>query len=141
VPLDPLTRVLGWKKAAETVNQARRELIAQEGKPTFIIASHYGTTSLLNFYIPEAKASVSTRPFVYCISSDEPKNQFYFWPGYENRKGENAIFVAPMDRIEPGPPASLLREFESVSLLGTRDILYKDRVFHRIQLFACHHLR
>jgi 4-amino-4-deoxy-L-arabinose transferase-like glycosyltransferase/membrane-associated phospholipid phosphatase len=141
VPLDPLTRVLGWKEMARTVEQARRELVAKDGKPAFIIAAHYGTTSLLTFYIPEAKAGVPDRPLVYCISSDEPENQFFFWPGYQARKGQNALYIAPVDRFERTPPASLQREFASVTDLGMRDILYKDRVFHQVQLFACRNLR
>jgi 4-amino-4-deoxy-L-arabinose transferase-like glycosyltransferase len=141
VPLDPLTRVLAWKDMSTAVEQSRRDLMTKENKPAFIIASHYGTTSLLTFYIPAAKASVQKDTLVYCISSDEPKNQFYFWPGYQTRKGQNAIFVAPMDRVDQAPPVSLQREFESITPLGVRDILYKDRVFHRVQLFACHNLR
>ena len=78
-------------------SSARSDLLS-EGKPVFIIAGHYGTTSLLTFYIPEAQAGVPDDPLVYCLSSDEPKNQFYFWPGYETRKGQNAIYIAPVDR-------------------------------------------
>jgi 4-amino-4-deoxy-L-arabinose transferase-like glycosyltransferase len=139
--LDPFTRVLGWKEMAKTVGQVRQEFMEHDGKPTFIIAAHYGTTSLLSFYIPEANEGVPEKPFVYFISSDEPMNQFYFWPGYQSRKGQNAIYMAPVDRVERTPPASLQREFASVTDLGTRDILYKDRVFHQIQLFACRDLR
>lgn len=141
VKLDPLTRVLGWKEMAKTVEQARQELAVQTGQPTFIIAAHYGTTSLLSFYIPAAKAGVPDNPWVYFISTDEPKNQFYFWPGYQGRKGQNAIYVAPMDRAGHTAPASLQREFASVTDLGTREILYKGRVFHWVHLFACRDLR
>jgi membrane-associated phospholipid phosphatase len=141
VKLDPLTRVQGWKEMARTVEQARRELIAHDGQPVFIIAAHYGTTSLLTFYIPEAKQAATGKPLVYFISSAEPKNQFFFWPGYLARKGQNAIYVAPVDRPERTPPAVLKREFASVTDLGMRNILYRDRVFHEIQLFACRDLR
>jgi hypothetical protein len=141
VELDPLTRVLGWKEMAKAVDAARLELQTQENKPVFIIAGHYGTTSLLTFYLPDARRGVPNDPMVYFISSDQPKNQFYFWPGYRARKGQNAIYIAPVDRSEHTPPESLKQEFASVTDLGTRDILYKDRVFHRIQLFACRDLR
>lgn len=137
--MDPLRRVLGWKEMARTVNQARIELEA-EGKPAFIIAAHYGTTSLLSFYIPEAKAGVPVEPLVYYLSTPLPKNQFYFWPGYSGRKGQNAIYVAPVDREESSPP-QLQQEFASVTDLGTREILYKDRVYHKVRLFACRDLR
>jgi hypothetical protein len=138
--LDPLRRVLGWKEMAKVVGEARSQLLS-EGKPAFVIASHYGPTSLLSFYLPEAKAGVPGSPLVYYLSSDQPKNQFYFWPGYESRKGQNAIFVGPIDRPPQPPPDRLVQQFASVTDLGQRDIVYKDRVLHRVHLFACRDLR
>jgi hypothetical protein len=32
-------------------------------------------------------------------------------------------------------------EFETVTDLGIREIYLKDRVFHRVHLWACYHLR
>ena len=93
---------------ARQVNDARTNLLT-EGRPVFIIASHYGTTSLLSFYIPEARHGVPDNPMVYCIKKEPPQNQFYFWPGYQGRKGENAIFVAPMDRTQAELPAGIER--------------------------------
>jgi hypothetical protein len=136
VQQDPLTRVQGWKEMARVVRQAWLDLNG-EGKPAFIIANHYGTTSLLTFYIPEARTGIPDQPLVYFISTGEPKNQFYFWPGYQMRKGENAIFIGTVDRSERDAPESLRKEFASVTDLGMRDILYRDKVFHQIQLFAC----
>ena len=140
VALDPLTRVLGWKEMAKTVATARTNLLT-EGKPVFVIAAHYGATSLLTFYTPEAKAGVPDHPMIYCVATEVPMNQFYFWPGYQMRKGENAIYVGPVDRSEPRPPPALERQFASITDLGTRDILHRDRVFHRVHLFACRDLR
>ena len=140
VQYDPLRRVLGWKEMAKVVEQERANLSA-EGKPVFVIASHYGTTSLLNFYIPQAQKGVPENRLVFYLSSDEPKNQFYFWPGYKQRVGQNAIFVAQVDREDSTPPPSLLKEFESVTPLGLRDITYRNRVLHRVHLFACRNLR
>lgn len=140
VRLDPLTRVLGWKETANVINRERLNL-QSEGIPAFIIAAHYGTTSLLSFYIPEAHEGVPDKPLVYFESSEHPKNQFYFWPGYEKRKGQNAIYVAPVDRSAIKAPPRLEKEFASVTDLGTRDIVYRDRVLHRVQLFACRGLR
>jgi hypothetical protein len=74
---------------------------------------------------------------VYYLSSDQPRNQFYFWPGYKPRKGHNAIFVAPVDRPPRPAPEQLRREFASVTDLGMRDIVLNNRVVHRVQLFAC----
>ena len=51
-----------------------RSLLA-EGKPVFIIAAHYGLVGEISFYLPEAKAAVTSEPLVFCQTSraaDEP---------------------------------------------------------------------
>jgi hypothetical protein len=137
--IDPLRRVRGWRDAAGVVAEERDKLL-RDGKPVFIIGDHYGITGLLSFYLPEAKASVSRQPLVYYQSSEQPDNQFYFWPGYNTRKGENAVFVARNERPESAPKR-LHQEFESVTDLGMREISYRGRVFHKIQIFQCRNLR
>jgi 4-amino-4-deoxy-L-arabinose transferase-like glycosyltransferase len=138
--LDPLTRVLGYRGTAEAVSQARAELL-KEGKPVFVIGGHYGITSLLSFYMPEARQAGPDRPLVYCQSSDHPANQFFFWPGYRMRRGDNAIYVAQVDRPESTVPPNVRAEFASVTDLGFRDIFYRGVFYHRIHLFACRDLR
>jgi membrane-associated phospholipid phosphatase len=141
--LDPLRRVRGWKKTAEVAEQARNELL-KEGKPVFIIGSHYGITGEISFYSDEAREAVRTNPLVYSISSPHPRNQFHFWPGYDSRKGENAVFIREVDwkKQERRPlPPQLEREFESVTDLGTREIKRKGRVLRTVELYACRGLR
>jgi 4-amino-4-deoxy-L-arabinose transferase-like glycosyltransferase/membrane-associated phospholipid phosphatase len=140
---DPLTRVRGWSATAAVVEQERLAFL-QEGTPVFIIGSHYGITGLLSFYIPAAKTAVPDRPLVYYQSADKPENQFYFWRGYrEDRRGQNALYVQEFKRgaqLEP-PPPRLTSEFESIVDLGTRDVLHRGRIIHRIRLFGCRNLR
>lgn len=142
--LDPLHRVRDWDQVALAVNQARQNLLT-EGKPVFIITDHYGMGGEISFYLPDARASVKTQPLVYCLTSPVPHNQFYFWPGYLERKGENAIFVRELDRDHPSPfaaPQTLCNEFESVTDLGVTNVLYHSQFLLRpLQLFACRGLR
>jgi len=133
--VDPLRRVRGWSELARVVGETRSELLS-EGKPVFIIGGHYGIASLIAFYLPEAKAGVPDQPLVYALHTDQPKNQFYFWPGYRHRKGENAIFVRHARVAEPAPD-TLQTEFASITDLGLRQIAYRGRVLHTVQLFAC----
>lgn len=148
VKSDPMRRVRGWKDAAKAVSQARAKLLA-EGKPVFVIGDHYGITGLMSFYLPESRKHIKESPLVYCLSSDRPRNQFYFWDGYSiSRQGQNAIFVTetklPDASGKPVPesaPARLLSEFESVTDLGITEIKYRNRVFHSIQIFECRNLR
>jgi hypothetical protein len=140
--LDPLHRVRAISDIATVVAEARRELQQKDGAETFIIAAHYGLTAQITFYLPEARAGLPDKPLVYVRTSRVPKNQFFFWPEYrygETRRGQNAIYVALNDKPEP-PPAELAAQFTTINDLGMRSILYGNREFHRIQLYACHQL-
>ena len=124
---------------AAAVGLARNELL-KEGKPVFIIGDHYRTVGVVSFYLPEAKASVSQQPLVYYQSSPHPDNQFYFWPGYNTRRGENAIFVQEVEAPQPAP-SQLHQEFQSITDLGMRDVSHRGIVFRQVQLFQCRNLR
>jgi hypothetical protein len=162
---DLLHRVHGWKEMASIVGDARDNL-AIEGKSTFIIGEHFGFTAQVTFYLPEAKTNVTKSPLVYFQHTSHPQNQFYFWPTYTNRVGDNAIFMVEVDRddLRPDwlkrwwnregnlfvnappklktPPESIVKQFESVKDLGVFDVNYRDRgVMRRVQLFACRNLR
>jgi hypothetical protein len=137
---DPLHRVRQWDATAQAVEQARQQLLS-EGKPVFIITDHYGLAGQISFYLPEARTNVQNATLVYCRSTAEPENQFYFWPGYNERKGQNAIYVRELDRYNPAPvePSDRLKsEFESVTSLGVTNVMYQDKYLLRpLQLFAC----
>ena len=164
---DPTRRLQAWKEEAAFV-EAEREQLQPPGTTAFIICSHYGITGLYSFYIPEAKAAIhSDEPLVYAMDSDSPHNQFYFWPEYNyagHRQGQNAVFVSEVDpyplergwfwkwlkrepisygNIPPPSPApeKLLQQFASVTDLGEHDIELDGRVFHRVHLWACYHLK
>jgi membrane-associated phospholipid phosphatase len=140
---DPLNRVRGWKTMAETVEAERQKVLAAEGKPVFLIGAHYGITSLLSFYIPEANAGVPHAPVVFYQSSEKPENQYGFWPGYAARKGHSALYVQQLKKgaqPEP-PPARLAAEFTRIEDLGTRDIEYRGRVIHTVRLLLCRELK
>ena len=143
VNLDPLHRVRGWREVARVAGEARQGLLA-EGKPVFIIGDHYSLVGEISFYLPEAKAAVTTDPLVFFRTDPQAVNQFFFWPGYENRKGQNAIFVRGLDRSRPRPrpaPPEVEQQFESVTEVGVTNVLYDRRVLWPIQIFACRGLR
>ncbi|MGA2541557.1 MAG: glycosyltransferase family 39 protein [Verrucomicrobiota bacterium] len=162
---NPLRRVLGWKELAQMAGQERRDLERRAGKPVFIIGEHYGFTSEITFYLPEAKSRVGGEPLVFCYASREPRNQFYFWPDYLGRTGQDALFVREVDRpkLRPGwisewwrhsndlyltnqlvtsaLPPELRGQFEAITDLGVKDDVYSDKgVLRRAQFFACHNL-
>lgn len=138
--LDPQRRVVSWKKTAQLVGLKRQDLLG-EGKPCFLLGDHYGLTSLVAFYLPEAKATVPRDPLVYCLLSGRPHNQFYFWPGYTNRVGQNALFFRETSDPAKPPPRSLEEQFTTITNLGLFDVRHQDRVFHQIQIYECRGLR
>jgi 4-amino-4-deoxy-L-arabinose transferase-like glycosyltransferase/membrane-associated phospholipid phosphatase len=144
VKLDPLHRVREWDTTARVAGQAREQLLA-EGKPVFIITDHYGLAGQISFYLPEARARVRSEPLVYCRSTEAPENQFYFWPGYDRRKGQSAVYIRELDRDDPTPrpaPERLLAEFESVTDTGVTNVMYHGQYLLRpLQIFACRGLK
>jgi hypothetical protein len=143
VKLDPLHRLRAWEGVAQAAGLAREQLLA-EGKPVFIIGDSYQLAGIISFYLPEAKACVSQEPLVYCRSSPAPENQFYFWPGYSNRIGQSAIYVLELDRNNLLPLAGLpwlTNQFDSITDLGIREVIYHGQLCRPLQLFACRGLR
>ena len=143
VQWDPHHRATGWKETAQAVNEKRMELL-QEGKPVFIIADHYSLVGEITFYLPEAKSSYPDRTFIYFQTSAYPRNQLFFWPGYETRKGENAIFVTELDRQKPRAaklPEVLAAQFESVTDMGVYNVMARGQLLRPLQFFACRNLR
>jgi membrane-associated phospholipid phosphatase len=162
---DPSHRVRGWRETALLVETERENFATN----AFIIADHYGTTGLYSFYSPSARIAANARqPLVYCLDSDAPINQFYFWDHYDyraHRRGQDAIFVLRLDPYPlehgwlwkwlqrepvqygdiPPPrlaPERITAEFETVTNLGVREIsLHDGRVFQRVQIFGCYHLK
>ena len=140
---DPLHRIRGWSDVARVAGDARQELLA-EGKPVFIIGDTYQTVGVISFYLPEAQEAVTKEPLVFFQTSLTPVNQLCFWPGYKDRKGQNAIFIRELDRdrdSDPPMPPQLQQEFESVTALGVRNVLYHGRVLRPLQIYACRGLR
>jgi 4-amino-4-deoxy-L-arabinose transferase-like glycosyltransferase/membrane-associated phospholipid phosphatase len=133
---DPLTRVRGASELASLVEEHRQHL-AVEGQPVFVIADHYGRASLLNFYLPEARQLLPEDQLVYVLATEKPQNQYWFWPSYDSRAGENAIYVVKSSRHH-NPPLLLTQQFRSVQSLGLFKIRHRGELCSEVQLFACY---
>lgn len=155
----------GGRELARLVENER----ARFDPGAFIIADHYSTTGICSFYSAAARAALNSgQPLVYCLSSGTNIiNQFPYWKEYDYpalRRGQNALFVLHLDpyklesgwlwkwlcrqpikyREIPAPPTAyrIDAEFESVTNLGVFDIRLKDgRIFQRVELLGCYHLK
>jgi len=135
VRFDPLSRLRGWSALGVIVDAERKKYAAE--KP-FIIGDHYGITSLMTFYMPEARLSAGKDNFVYVVATEKARNQFYFWPNYLSRQGQNALFVA---RAKMDLPVDLKAQFESIEYLGERSLLYRGREMSSVHLYMCRNLK
>lgn len=162
--LDLLRRVHGWKEMAQLVEQTRRSL-EKQGQPVFLICEHYGFTAELTFYLPEAKRRVVSDPLVFFYAGRHPWNQFYFWPNYLDRIGQDALLVRQIslprlrpdwfprwwrgdpdifvqDKPDQWPlPPEVQKQFDSFTDLGVKNVVADGMVVRRVQLIECHHLR
>jgi hypothetical protein len=156
--------VHGWKELARMAGQERVKMMAQ-GKPAFILCEHYGFTSQISFYLPEAKRRVATDPIVFYLATPTAENQYYYWPNYLNRVGQNALFVREIEKPRFRPdwfsrwwsrkgdlyenalpptrplPPEVRQEFESITDLGIRDVVVDGNIVRRVQFFECRDLR
>ena len=139
VELDPLRRVRGWRETAELVDKIRAETF-NESLPSFLLGAHYGIASQMAFYLEESQSGLPDSPLVYCSRSEYPENQFYFFPGYDGRQGQNALHVRVCDSAE-APPPRIVEQFDSVSDLGVYDVTLEGRVLRRIQVIECRGLK
>ncbi len=141
---DSTRRAKGWAEAAQMVEAARQKLLV-EGKPVFIIGGHYTIVGEITFNLPEARAGLPDHPLVYFQTAPVPRNQFYFWPGYHDHKGQNAIYVPEelelLETNNVAPPEILEQEFESVTNLGAIMVVKQGQPLHRLQIFECRNLR
>lgn len=133
---DPLTRVRGGSELAQLVDEHRQHLAA-EGRPVFVIADHYGRASLLNFYLPEARQLLPDDQLVYVMATEKPQNQYWFWPSYDARVEENALYVVKTSSRRK-PPRQLIQQFRSVQSLGLFKIRHRGELCSEVQLFACY---
>ena len=128
VKLDVLYRVRQWRQIAAVVGQARQELLA-EGKPVFIIAGHCGLAG--NFRFISRKPKRASRTSRWCIAWPAGGRTINstFGPAIAGARARMPFTSASWTAISlcPNRPGAVGKEFESVTSLGVRNVLYQDR--------------
>lgn len=156
---DPSGRLRGWRTAAATVQEFRRNAEEQLGEKVFLIANRYQTAAELGFYLPERRMEGPNHPPVYIPESQNLENQYSFWPRYDEFVelpkeaapvdpmfvkegnavnqfvGRNALFVT--DNTEGIPPTEILRAFEKVVATGEYDVFRRGQLVKRWRVFLC----
>ncbi len=163
---DPGGRLRGWETAAREIAELRTELEEHLETEVFLIANRYGTASALAFYLPEKRVEGPGHPPIYTPGGAEIKNQFAFWPRYDefvlsegeplSRLHENMEFteeagVNPFvgrtalmitddikaDGVSPKSPFEVRRSFEGWDRVGDLVVSRRGLPVRRYRLFVC----
>ena len=122
--LDPLRRAQGWRDFAAHVQQARTNHAA-----TLLIGSHYSTTSMMQFYLPD-------HPTTYVPKREQGgKSQFDHWPGYELNAHSHALYITQ----SPKNPVSdaVQRDFPQCTLVDEFHSLHRGRPMNFFRIYLC----
>ena len=87
--LDPSMRLVGWKELGEEASVLYEDMSTKG--PVFVFSDSYQVASELAFYM-------QGHPVTYCVNLGRRMNQYDLWPGLENLKGQNALFVRARER-------------------------------------------
>ena len=91
---NPLARLKGWEDLGRRVGEVRGAM--PDPQKVFVFSDAYDVTAQLAFYVPG-------QPVAFCADFGRRLNQYDFWPGPEDRKGWDAIFVRRRPFVAPPP--------------------------------------
>ena len=97
---NPTMRLKGWEDLGRRVGELRDGLPAPDR--VFVFSDQYDVTAQLAFYVPG-------KPMAFCADFGRRLGQYDFWPGPEDRKGWDAVFVRRKPFREP--PGALRHMF------------------------------
>src|ERR1035441_2143224 len=117
---------------------------SREGNPASLPTPIMGWWGRFPFTCPKPRRSSPKSPWSSTKPAKPPITNSIFGRATMTAKAKNAVFVRELDRRRQGDPPippELQREFESVTDLGVRDVLYHGRVLRPLQIYACRGLR
>lgn len=123
--LDPTARLAGWQELGVEADRAVASLAAQG--PVFIFSDSYQVASELAFYM-------KGHPKTFCVNLGRRMNQYDLWPGFEDLRGYNALFVRTDEQDMPEALGKAFGRWEKESVtLRTR----QKRVM-KFSIFKCY---
>jgi 4-amino-4-deoxy-L-arabinose transferase-like glycosyltransferase len=118
----PSQRQISWRNLADQMAQLQREVGAN-----LIITDSPGTASALSFYLPH-------NPAIYLEEKPDEVTQFDFWPRYNEAASPNDSAIFLTRSTDPQPPADLVKNFASVTLLPDMPLPDFDKAW---QIWNC----
>jgi hypothetical protein len=121
--MDPLRRAQGWQDFAAHVQAARTN-----NRATLLIGSHYSTTSMMQFYLPD-------HPITHVPKRAQGgKSQFDHWPGYELKDESRALYIT--QSLNP-VSAAVLNDFPECKLVDEFTSLHQGRPMSFFRIYLC----
>jgi hypothetical protein len=116
-------RSLGWPDYAAHIDRARKSTGA-----TLLIADHYSTVSLAEFYLPD-------HPVIYQPTGMHP--QFELWGGYKSKlqSGERALFITTNEQQPLVLKGNIADEFGAPELVDDFYTREQGRDIKRFRIF------
>lgn len=103
--LNPANKLKGWREMGQRMEEVAREQFPDPAR-VFYLSEVYDITAALSFYLP-------SQPRAYCLwTTDRRMNQYDLWPGPQDKRGWDAVFVTRGDA--GGLPPGLADMFASV---------------------------
>jgi 4-amino-4-deoxy-L-arabinose transferase-like glycosyltransferase len=160
---DPSDRLRGWRSLAAAVDQVRSDFEKRTGQPVFLIANTRDRAAALAFYLPEKRVAGPGHPPVYIPESQDMRNQFSFWPRYDEFTllppesardpnevyteeqgvnlfaGRTALFLRPSGRAEL--PRAIGGGFGRTEQIARIEVRAGGRLLRRLYVYACYDYR
>lgn len=125
--LNPAARLKGWDDLGRQVEHLRRTAFADPDR-VFIFSEQYDMTAALAFYVPG-------QPRTYNAWLSRRMTQYDLWPGPEDKKGWDAIYVRK--EFKPGVERGVERMCESLSPPIHYQTEFKGEPARRFTIFLC----
>ena len=116
---DHSNQLRGWKSATNAIEKVRHDVETQLGQPVFLIADERDRASEISFYLKDKRAEGPGHPPVYIVESQDMRNQFSFWPRYDEFVERPA--TAPQEKSEVYTEENGINPFEGRTALYIQD--------------------
>lgn len=160
---EPADKMRGWRAAAEAVEEVRGEIERRTGSKIFMIADERDRASEFAFYFHDRRAEGPGHPPVYIPESQDIRNQFSFWPRYDEfvpaqtqasggegdayteEGGVNPFTSRSALYVQTGGkgdvPHNIRAGFASVEQVAAIEVSHYGAVLRRFDVFLCREYR
>jgi hypothetical protein len=160
---EPADKMRGWRMAAHAVEDVRHQIEARTGEKLFVIADERDRASEFAFYFRDKRREGPGHPPVYIPESQDIRNQFSFWPRYDEFVaapsepakpegeiyteenginpflGRSALYVQQGGKTDV--PHSIRSGFGSVENVATIEVRRFNQIVRRFDVFLCRNYR